>query len=64
VDIVGFYSERHAGIFISQYAPALDAVRGARNFMHLHFVSKENRATGHIDDLRFDQRMTLSLPAR
>jgi acetolactate decarboxylase len=63
VDIVGFYSERHAGIFISDYAPALDAAGGDKNFIHIHFVSRTGAATGHIDDLRLDGGMTLRLPA-
>jgi len=62
VEIVGFYSEQHGGVFISAYAPALRADQGEHNFMHIHFVSRDSRATGHIDDLRLDG-MTLRLPA-
>ena len=62
VDIVGFYSERHTGIFISEYAPGVDASRGETNLIHIHFVSRAGTATGHIDNLRLDGRMTLLLP--
>ena len=62
VDIVGFYSERHAGIFISEYAPALDPARGEQNFMHIHFVSGDQTASGHIDDLRLGSGMWVGLP--
>jgi len=64
VEIIGFYSERHTGVFISQYAPAIDTAKGEQNFMHLHFVSRAGRATGHIDDLRLEGPATLRLPAR
>ena len=64
VEILGFYSERHHGIFIGEYAPALDLARGEKNCMHIHFVSASGQTSGHIDDLRLDGRVTLRLPAR
>lgn len=60
VEIVGFCSEQHGGVFISAYAPPCGPT-AAKNFMHIHFVSRDSRATGHIHDLRLDG-MTLRLP--
>lgn len=62
VDIVGFYSERHAGVFISKYAPAVTAESGRTNAIHIHFVSRVSKATGHIDDITMNGRMVLRLP--
>ncbi len=64
VDIIGFYSERHNGIFISQYAPAIKPGSGDKNAVHMHLVSRTTKATGHIDDITFAKGMTLRLPAR
>ncbi len=63
VDIIGFYSERHNGIFISQYAPAIKPGSGDKNAVHMHLVSRTTKATGHVDDITFAQGMTLRLPA-
>lgn len=60
--IVGFYSERHAGVFISAYAPAAKPDSGVRNAMHIHFVARDGLTTGHIDDLVLDGGMRLLLP--
>jgi|SRR5579884_313905 len=62
VDIVGFYSERHAGVFISKYAPAVTAESGRTNAMHIHFISRVSEATGHIDDITMNGHMILRLP--
>lgn len=64
VDIIGFYSERHNGIFISQYAPAIKPDSGEKNLVHMHLVSRTTKATGHIDDMRFGKGMVLRLPAQ
>ena len=64
VDIIGFYSERHNGIFISQYAPAIKPGSGNKNVVHMHLVSRTTKATGHIDDMTFGKGMTLRLPAK
>ena len=63
VEIIGFYSERHNGIFISQYAPAIKPGSGEKNAVHMHLISKTTKATGHIDDMTFGKAMTLRLPA-
>lgn len=62
MEIIGFYSEHHAGIFISAYAPAIKSDSAARNFIHIHFVACDGAATGHIDDLALDGGMRLLLP--
>lgn len=64
VDIIGFYSERHNGIFISQYAPAIKPASADKNAVHMHLVSRTTKATGHIDDITFGKGMTLRLPAK
>ncbi len=62
VDIIGFYSEKHSGIFLSQYAPAIKEGSGMENYIHLHLVSKTSKASGHIDDITFGEGMVLRLP--
>lgn len=52
VDIFGVYSDRHAGIFIGE---------GMK--IHIHFVSRDSAATGHIDELD-PGLLTLRLPGR
>jgi acetolactate decarboxylase len=52
VDVVGFCSQRHAGIFI----PA-----GRRT--HMHVCSRDGGVAGHVDELRLGPGMTLRLPA-
>ena len=50
VDILGVYSETHAGIFMPQDAA-----------IHIHFISHDSAATGHIDAL-VPGSFTLRLP--
>lgn len=52
VDIFGVYSDRHAGIFIG------DGMK-----IHIHFVSRDSAATGHVDDID-PGSLTLRLPSR
>ena len=52
VEVVGFCSQRHAGIFV----PA-----GRRT--HMHVCSRDGAVAGHVDDLRLGPGMTLRLPA-
>lgn len=61
VDIVGFYSEKHHGVFIGTYSPAITD-KGVKNAMHIHLVSKDGKSAGHIDDVTFEGGMTLRLP--
>lgn len=61
VDIVGFYSEKHPGVFISAYAPAIKE-KDVKNAIHVHLVTKDGKSAGHIDDLSFSGGMTLRLP--
>ena len=62
VDIVGFYSEKHPGIFLTQYAPAIKEDSGMQNFIHIHLVSRTSKAAGHIDNITFGEGMVLRLP--
>ena len=62
VDIIGFYSEKHSGVFLSQYAPAIKEGSGMENYIHIHLVSKTSKAAGHIDDITFGDGMMLRLP--
>lgn len=62
VDIIGFYSESHAGIFLTQYAPAIKKESGMTNAIHIHLVSRTSKAAGHIDDIVMGQGMVLRLP--
>jgi acetolactate decarboxylase len=61
VDIVGFYSEKHPGVFISAYAPAIKE-KDVKNTIHIHLLTKDGKSAGHIDDLTFSGGMTLRLP--
>lgn len=61
VNIVGFYSEKHRGVFIGTYAPAMQG-KDIKNALHIHFVSKDGKSAGHIDHVTFDGGMTLRLP--
>ncbi len=62
VDIVGFYSEHHAGVFLTQFAPAIKEGSGMQNAIHIHLVSKTSKAAGHIDDIVLGEGMVLRLP--
>jgi acetolactate decarboxylase len=62
VDIVGFYSEHHAGVFLTQFAPAIKEGSGMENAIHIHLVSKSSKAAGHIDDITMGEGMVLRLP--
>jgi len=62
VDIIGFYSEHHPGVFISEYAPAIKRDSGLKNAIHLHFVSRTDKMTGHIDNITLGSGMVLHLP--
>ncbi len=62
VDILGFYSEHHAGVFLTQFAPAIKEGSGMENAIHIHLVSKTTKASGHIDDITFGEGMVLRLP--
>jgi hypothetical protein len=50
VDIFGVYSEKHGGVFMSQDLR-----------IHIHFVSRDSAATGHIDGIS-PSALTLRLP--
>lgn len=52
VDIFGVHSARHGGIFMGE---------GLK--IHIHFISRDSTATGHIDDIA-PGSLTLRLPRR
>ncbi len=60
VNIIGFYSEKHHGVFIGTYAPAVKD-KGVKNAMHIHLISKDGKSAGHIDELTFEGGMILRL---
>jgi len=62
VEIVGFYSEHHAGVFLTQFAPAIKEGSGMQNAIHIHLISRVSKAAGHIDDLVMGEGMVLRLP--
>ncbi len=62
VDIIGFYSEHHAGVFLTQFAPAIKEGSGRENAIHIHLVSRTSKAAGHIDDITLGEGIVLRLP--
>ena len=62
VDVIGFYSEHHLGIFITPYPPAIRPGSGQTNALHMHLVSRTSEAAGHIDDITLGKGMVLRLP--
>lgn len=63
-DIIGFYSEHHAGVFLTQYTPAIKEGSGIKNAIHIHLISRVSKASGHIDDLTLGKNMVLRLPKK
>ena len=61
IDIVGFYADKQGGVFISSYAPGIRE-KGVANALHLHLLSQDRQAAGHIDDLTLSGAMVLRLP--
>ena len=62
VDIIGFYSDHHVGVFLAEYAPAIKEGSGMKNAIHIHLVSRTSKASGHIDDITFGDGLGLRLP--
>ena len=62
VDMIGFYSEHHSGIFITKYTPAIQPSSGLANALHSHFVARKGEAAGHVDDMKLSTGMVLRLP--
>lgn len=52
VQMLGFYSDKHHGIFTHH-----------SHNMHLHFVKKDGKLGGHVDDFLLGDKMVLKLPA-
>ena len=51
VEIIGFYSKDHKGVFTHHNAN-----------WHMHFRAKDQNLAGHLDDLLLGEYMTLKLP--
>jgi len=64
VDIIGFYSENHAGVFLTQYTSVIKEGSAMKNAIHLHHVSRAGKASGHIDDIALGENMVLRLPTQ
>ena len=62
MDIIGFYSENHPGVFISAYVPAISASSGIKNTIHIHLITRDGNSAGHIDSLVLGTGMMLRLP--
>jgi acetolactate decarboxylase len=62
VDIIGFYSESHAGVFLTATTPVIKEDSGMKNAIHIHLVSRTSKAAGHIDDITLGEGMVLRLP--
>ncbi len=62
VDIIGFFSEHHAGVFLPSYNPAIKEGSGIQNMIHIHLVSRTSKAAGHIDTITLGDGMVLRLP--
>jgi len=62
VDIIGFYAEDRIGVYMAEYAPAIKEGSGIKNSIHIHLVTKDGKAAGHIDDLTLGGNMVLRLP--
>ncbi len=62
VDIVGFYAEHHAGVFLPSDKPKFMEGTDEQNVIHIHLVSKTSKAAGHIDNITLGEGMVLRLP--
>jgi len=51
VQVIGFYSNKHKAVFTHHTTN-----------MHMHFKTDDNAFAGHIDDLLFNNTITLKLP--
>lgn len=51
VEIVGFYSKNHEGVFTHH-----------GSFLHLHFITANGELMGHVDDLEMSGNWKLKLP--
>lgn len=62
VDIIGFYAEHHAGVFLPSSNPSFMEGTGVQNAIHIHHISKASKASGHIDNITLGEGMVLRLP--
>jgi acetolactate decarboxylase len=52
IEILGFYSEHHQGVFTHH-----------DSFVHLHFRTPDNKLAGHVEALEIEPESTLFLPS-
>jgi acetolactate decarboxylase len=52
VEIIGFHSRHHHGVFTP-----------SDSNLHMHFRTVDNRVAGHIESIRWGQSMSISVPA-
>jgi acetolactate decarboxylase len=52
VDVIGFYSEKHAGVFTHH-----------DSYVHMHVLTADRKVSGHVDQLAPGSKMRLCLPA-
>ena len=52
VEIIGFYSKNHHGIFTPRDSD-----------FHMHVRTADNRLAGHVESIRWDQSVSLCVPA-
>ncbi len=52
-ELVGFYSEKHAGVFTH---------RG--HFTHIHFIDASKEIMGHLDDIAFNGEVVVYFPVK
>jgi acetolactate decarboxylase len=62
VDVIGFYSEHHAGVFLPKYTSVIKEGSGMENAIHILLVSRTSKAAGHIDDITLGDGIVLRLP--
>ena len=53
VEIIGFYSREHEGVFTHHNLP-----------LHLHFKTADGSIAGHLDNLELGQDMTMRIPRK
>lgn len=51
--LLGFYSKKHQGVFTHQSSE-----------VHIHFITKDGKISGHVDDLILDEHSVLYIPEK
>ncbi len=53
VTVLGFFSKHHKAVFTHH-----------TTFMHMHFITEDEKLAGHVDDIQLGKDMVLKLPKR